>query len=97
MCADLRADSDKWFPLHVMVDDITSNIEMEAVTVTQRTVDGTSRGGKDGRGGRCASYVSDLICRIEKGASYATIVKTARDAYDGPMKRELTFGFSSAY
>ena len=50
-------------------------------------MDGPSRGGKNWRGDRCASYVVDLTCRFEKGASYDTIVKAGKDACDCLLKR----------
>eukprot|EP00927_Polykrikos_kofoidii_P073363 TRINITY_DN693_c0_g1_i4.p1 TRINITY_DN693_c0_g1~~TRINITY_DN693_c0_g1_i4.p1 ORF type:complete len:747 (+),score=126.94 TRINITY_DN693_c0_g1_i4:59-2299(+) len=115
-------------PLVKVVNDNFGIVEglmttVHAMTATQLTVDGPSRGGKDWRGGRCASQniipsstgaakavgkvlptvngkltgmafrvptadvsVVDLTCRIEKGASYDTIVKAVKDACDGPMK-----------
>ena len=48
---------------------------------------GPSCSGENWRGDRCASYVVDLPCRFEKGASYDTIVKAGKDACDGPLKR----------
>jgi len=118
-------------PLTKVVDENFGILEglmttVHAMTATQLTVDGPSRGGKDWRGGRCASQniipsatgaakavgkvlpkmngkltgmafrvptpdvsVVDLTCRLEKPASYDTIVAAIKKASDGPMKGVL--------
>merc|ERR1712032_1576622 len=101
---------------------------VHAMTATQLTVDGPSRGGKDWRGGRCASQniipsstgaakmvgkvipsvkgkltgmafrvptadvsVVDLTCRLEKPASYESVVEAVKKAAGGEMSGILSW------
>merc|ERR1712232_718419 len=93
-------------PLVKVVDEKYGIVEglmttVHAMTATQLTVDGPSRGGKcypkcngklTGMAFRVPTpdvSVVDLTCRLEKGAKYDDIVATIKSACEGPMKGVL--------
>merc|ERR1712107_105102 len=78
-------------PLAKVVNDNFGIVEglmttVHAMTATQLTVDGPSRGGKDWRGGRCASQ---NIIPSSKGAKYDEVVAAIKEAAAGDMKGVL--------